>query len=80
MQYIKILIIFFIIDFSEKMQQSLQSNQDLEAVELYNKLVQHNCMLETSQCENLRKFVNDTVIFWFELLKEKMKKYEQFLF
>nr|CAH0101935.1 unnamed protein product [Daphnia galeata] len=61
-------------DLSEKMQQSLQSNQDLEAVELYNKLVQHNCMLETSQCENLRKFVNDTVIFWFELLKEKMKK------
>ncbi|EFX76487.1 hypothetical protein DAPPUDRAFT_322360 [Daphnia pulex] len=61
-------------DLSEKIRQSLQSNLDLEAVELYNKLVQHNCMLETSQCENLKKFVNDTVIFWFEMIKEKLKK------
>lgn len=61
--------------FSEKLQHSLQSNQDMEAVELYNKLVQHNCMLEQSQCDNLKKFANDTVIFWFELLKEKLRKY-----
>lgn len=47
----------------------------MEAVELYNKLVQHNCMLEQSQCDNLKKFANDTVIFWFELLKEKLRKY-----
>lgn len=61
-------------ELSEKLQHSLQSNQDMEAVELYNKLVQHNCMLEQSQCDNLKKFANDTVIFWFELLKEKLRK------
>ncbi len=56
-----------------KIQQSLQSTLDLEAVKLYKKLIQPNYMLETSQFENLKKFVNDTVIFWFEMIKEEQK-------
>nr|CAG4650896.1 EOG090X04F1 [Simocephalus serrulatus] len=61
-------------DLSDKLQHSLQSNLDAEAVELYNKLVQYNFDLETSNCNNLKKFVSDTTVFWFELLKEKLRK------
>lgn len=69
-----------LLGFSEKLQRSLQTNQDMEAVEFYNKLIQHNCILERSQCVNLKILMNDTIIFWFELLKEKLRKYSHLSF
>lgn len=61
--------------YSEKLQQAIQSNQDMEAVEIFNSLVEFDCLLQASQCTNLKTYVSDTVTFWFELLKEKLKKY-----
>nr|CAG4649251.1 EOG090X04F1 [Scapholeberis mucronata] len=57
----------------EKLQQSLQSNMDVEAVELFNKLLRYNQDLEGSNCDNLKTYVDNTTVFWFELIKEKLK-------
>nr|CAG4641615.1 EOG090X04F1 [Eurycercus lamellatus] len=61
-------------DISDKLQEKIQANQDLEAVEIYNNLVQFGGLLQVSQCSNLKTYVDQTVVFWFELLKEKLKK------
>ena len=60
--------------FSNKLQQSIQTNQDLEAVECYNQLQEYSGSFQTSQCVNLKTYINETVLFWSELVNEKLKK------
>ena len=62
--------------FSEKLQRLIQLNQDLESVEVYNELLQFSITLEHSECSNLKTYVNQTAIYWFKLLKEKLQKYK----
>jgi len=61
-------------DLSYKLQQSVQTNQDMEAVEVYNQLQEYSCLRYIVKCKHLSNYVNETVIFWFELLKEKLRK------
>jgi len=61
-------------DLSNKLQQSIQTNQDLEAVECYNQLQEYSGSFQTSQCVNLKTYINETVLFWSELVNEKLKK------
>lgn len=49
---------------------------DLDAVELFNKLVGYRSDLEGSNCDNLRTYVENTTVFWFDLIKDKLKMYE----
>lgn len=46
----------------------------MEAVEVYNQLQEYSRHRYIVKCENLRNYVNETVVFWFELLKEKLRK------
>ena len=63
--------------FSDKLQLCVQSNQDTEAVDLYNGIVAFYCRVESSKCLHFVSFVDQTVVFWFELLKEKICKYRR---
>ena len=46
----------------------------MEAVEVYNQLQEYSCLRYIVKCKHLSNYVNETVIFWFELLKEKLRK------
>nr|CAG4650082.1 EOG090X04F1 [Sida crystallina] len=59
---------------SDKLQQFVQLNQDMEAVQLYNDMVLFSGPLQKSNCHHLINYMNQTALFWFSLLKEKFRK------
>ncbi len=63
-----------VVNSSEKLQQCVQSNQDMEAVQLYNDIVLFSNSFQESSCRHLVNYLNQTALFWFDLLKEKLRK------
>lgn len=72
------LIIVIIYSHSSDIQTALIIGSFERAVTSFSDLAEMAKIIQGSTCRNLVNFVNDTVVFWYKILKEKLTGYVKF--
>lgn len=61
-------------DISDEIQASLANGDDESTISLYTDLKNISCELRSSTCHYLQNYVNETLHFWHNLIKDKLSK------
>lgn len=70
-----IIVHFVFLIFSNQIYTALMSNRTSNAVEEFSSLSEYYIQKQHSKCQNLLQFLKETILFWYNILKDKLSRY-----
>lgn len=70
-----IIVHFVFLIFSNQIHTALMSNRTSNAVEEFSSLSEYYIQKQHSKCQNLLQFLKETILFWYNILKDKLSRY-----